>query len=375
MRDSTVGRPLSYAIAVVGVSQIVSIFVSFVIAQQWNESFATVSNVAYIASGCYHNFYQKRLSGSLANPAFPLLFLGVSSFAFHEEPQGHQQKHSFDIVAGLIVVLHLGCTAIAAAATEMVSEFPLFRSVRKYKGWVDIGFVLLFAGALLLLEVMYTQVYANQLWFYIGCASSASLFAFFIRVRLSKCRPCTMANATSVGIALFESLSALGIAGSAVFLQGELLGKPLSYSANNEPYINDLYDLYHGCWHIQLGLVVSLLNVRFADILEQTTEPVDNQSYITELTVLDVVGLTVFAVQACVLFVMKEAGASAGLVGIVLSVGSALHALHIGRLLYITYYDEEPITLGFSRAPAEATAVAPAEAPSDVAVRPLLRLQ
>lgn len=353
-KDATVGRPLSNAIAVVGLSQLVSTC-AFGVFPQWNESFATVSNVAYIASGCYHNFYNKPRSGSLANPAFPLLFLGVSSFAFHEEPVGHQQKHSFDIIGGLIVVLHLACAAIAAVVTELFSEIEILQA---YTGWVDYAFVGLFSAALLVLEVFYSQIYGNQLLFYMVCVGVVVVLAFTIRARLSKCRPCMQrAVAISVGIALFESVMALGVAISAVFLQGELLGKKLSYSTNNE-----LYNLFHGFWHLQLGLTVSLLHVRFADVLQQTTEPVNNQSHITELAVLDAFGLTAFFLQASVLLVMKEGGASVGSIQVVLYAGSVLHAVHIGRLVYITYRKQKP------------TSVASPEAPADVVVRPLLKL-
>lgn len=325
---SGLGRPLSTAIAVVGGSQIVST-IALTVAPQWEESFATMSNLAYVLSGCYHSFHTKPRSGSLANPAFPLLFLGVSSFAFHGEPVGSSQKHTIDIISGWVVVLHLACTAMSAAVTEVASEVKM---LRPYAYLVDTGFVIVFSSGFLVISVMYSQVYSNQLLFYMVCASSAVVFTLLIRIRLSKLKP------LSVAITVFEAVAAFSIAVSAVFLQGELVGRRLSNSTNKE-----MYSLFHGMWHVQLALVVSLLNVRYADVLEQTKQPLRDQDHITDIGILDAIGVFVFFVQSAVLLVMKELSSSAVSVHVVLWVGSVLHGLHISRLVYITFRPEKAI--------------------------------
>lgn len=325
---SDFGRPLSTAIAVVGLSQIVST-VALTVAPQWGESFATMSNLAYVLSGCYHSFAVKPRSGSLASPAFPLLFLGVSSFAFHGEPVGHQQKHTLDILGGWMVVLHLGCTAMSAAVTELFSEIKM---LRPYGYLVDFGFVICFSSGLLGISVMYSQVYSNQLLFYMVSAGAAVVFALAIRIRLANCKP------LSVLIAVFESVAAFGIAISAVFLQGELVGRRLSYSSDKE-----MYNLMHGMWHVQLALVVSLLNVRYADVLEQTEQPLRSQGHINDVGMLDALGLAAFFLQSVILLVMKESGSPIVGVQVMLWVGSVIHGLHIGRLIYITWRPEKAI--------------------------------
>lgn len=89
-------------------------------------------------------------------------------------------------------------------------------------------------------------------------------------------------------------------------------------------------------WHIQLALVVSLLHVRYSDVLQQTEQPLFDQRHIVDVRLLDVMGIAVFLVQALALVVMKESRASIGAVQVALWVGSALHALQIARLIYIT---------------------------------------
>lgn len=314
------GRPLGTVIAVVGASQIVSTLALFVEAQ-WEESFATISNVAYVFSGCYHNFHTKHNSGSLSNPAFPLLFLGVSSFAFHGEPSTSSEKHTMDIFGGWVLVLHLACTAISTAMAEVVSEI---QALRPFQYLVDAAFVILLSSGLLAIAVVYAEIYRNQLLFYMVCASTSVFFSLLIRIRLSKLEP------VSVVIFMFESVTVLALAVSAVFLQGELVGKRLSNSTNKQ-----MYSLFHGMWHIQLSLVVSLLNVLYADQLQQSQQPLRRQSHITNIEKMDVVGLLIFLIQSVALLAMKELSYSFESVRVVLCVGSLLHGLHISSLVYI----------------------------------------
>lgn len=322
------GRPFGGAIAAVATSQVLSTILH-TLAPKWEESFATMSNLAFVLSGCYHHFQTKPVSGSLFNPAFPLLVLGVSSFAFHGEPESHVQKHTLDIFFGWVVVLHLACTALSAAMTEAFSEMS---ALRPYTYLADVAFMILFASSMLVVSVLYSQVYSNQLLFFVICASSAIMFAFTIRVRLSKL------SVSSAIIALFEAIAAFGIAMSAVFVQGNLAGRKVTYSTHR-----DLYDIFHGMWHIQLALVVSLLNLRYADVLEQTQQPLRNQKHITDAGILDVSWMSAFFLQAIAMFLMKELEASVVSLQVVLWVVSVVHVLHVSRLAYITYRPETAV--------------------------------
>lgn len=319
---SKIARPLGGALAAVAISQVVSTVV-YSSVPRWEESFATLSNLAYIFSGCYHHFLPKPRSGNLRNPAFPLLILGVTSFAFHGEPEGHVQKHTLDVWAGWVLVLHLACTAMSAATTEAFSELSV---LRPYTHLVDVGFVVLFPSTVLAISGLYSRVYENQLLFYMICSASAVAFALTIRIRLS------VPTVISTLVAVFESIATLGIAVSAVYQQGGLVGKELSHSTSGR-----LYDFHHGMWHIQLGLVVSLLHIRYADVLEQTQQAVRKQSHIVRVGVLDLSWLFVFLAQAIVLLLLKEFDAPVQSLAIVLWVVSVLHVLHMGRFVYITY--------------------------------------
>ena len=315
---SRFGRSLQTPLAVVALAQIASTIVH-ALASQWEESFATMSNLAYIFSGCYHHFYTIPRMGSLFNPAFPLLLLGVSSFSFHGEPQGHLQKHTLDIWAGWVVVLHLACVTASTAVNEILSEIALLRT---HAVWTDVGFVVLFSSVALVVSALYTQVYTEQLLLYVVGVVSASVFAFVIRLRLSSC------TASSLAGALFEFVATILLGISAVYIKGELVGTQLSYASQPE-----LYDVLHGQWHIQLALVVSLVHVRCADALEQTTQPLYHQDHISGLTLSEISWLATFAVQAVVLFVLKELRAALVSIRVVLWVGSVLHGFHVVGLL------------------------------------------
>ena len=145
-------------------------------------------------------------------------------------------------------------------------------------------------------------------------------------------------SVSSAIIASFEAVAAFGIALSAVFAQGNLAGKTVTYSTHR-----DLYDIFHGMWHIQLALVVSLLNLRYADILEQTQQPLRNQKHITDAGILDVSWVSVFFLQAIAMFLMKELEASVVSLQVVLWVVSVVHVLHVARLVYITYRPETAV--------------------------------
>lgn len=314
------GRPLSEALAVVALSQVVSVAANILL-PKWEESFATMSNLAYIFSGCYHHFKIKPRSGSLCNPAFPLLLLGVSSFAFHGQPENHVQKHTLDLFFGWVVVLHLGCTAMHAALAEVISEL---QTLRRFAGMADLLFMVIFSSALLVVSTLYSQVYDNQLLFFIICSGSAIVFALTVRLRILQL------TTMSVLVAAIESFSVFFLALSAVFVQGELVGKRLTYSANK-----NVYDLSHGCWHIQLALTVSLLNVRFADILEQTEQPLRYESHILDVRLLDVSWLALFFVQGVTMVFFKELDAPEFAIQALLSVVSAAHVAHGVRLAYV----------------------------------------
>jgi len=313
------GRPLGTVLVIVEAAQLLSTIVHSAV-PNWGESFATLSNLGYVGCGIFFNYHLKPLTGTLGNPAFVMVFLGITSFSFHEEPVGHVQKHVLDITAGLLLVLHLACTATSAALTEMFSEISI---LRKHVDKIDTAFVLIFSSALLMLALLYSQIYANQLTFYLICAGSAALAAFFIRIRLSQCKR------ISIAITAFEFISVCSIAASAVMNQGELLGRTLRHATDPE-----LYDVYHGFWHLHFSLVIALLNLRFGDILEQTTQPVENQRHIIDSYFFDAVGLLTFFAQSITMLLMKELEAPLTAVRVVLWLFAVLQTAHVAWFVY-----------------------------------------
>ena len=57
----------------------------------WTESFATITNIAFVLCAVYAHFADKTKGGLLLSPTFPLLFVGCVSFAFHYNPTSSQQ--------------------------------------------------------------------------------------------------------------------------------------------------------------------------------------------------------------------------------------------------------------------------------------------
>ena len=310
-------------VALVALCQIVSVIV-YLCTPGWNEAFATTSNVAYMVSGVYSSFRKSVRWGGLANPAFPLLFLGVASFSFHQE-QAHSNKHTLDILGGWLLVVHLASISIGAFVSELVSEIKILRFGTQF---VDFVFVIVFAPLFLLVCTFYSSVYNNQLWFYGACLVPSVVLALVIRMRLSSCKY------SSIQIAVSESVEALGIAISATFVQGELVGRRVTYATDPAAY-----DLFHGMWHIQLALAVGVLHVRFANLSNQvddtlkdkTQRTIDNKSFFASI------GKGVFFVQAVILIALKETSVSIVWVQVVLVSVSAIHFIHLCFLLYTKF--------------------------------------
>lgn len=142
------------------------------------------------------------------------------------------ESRACSIIGGWLLVFHLGTAAFGAAATKFFSELKL---LRPFAWAVDYVFVVFISVGFLLVALMYASIYENQLFFYVGSAGVAVIFALATRIRLMT------RSAISVGIAVFECVAAFVIAVSAVFVQGELVGRNLNIQ--NNP---DLYDVFHG---------------------------------------------------------------------------------------------------------------------------------
>lgn len=338
MRDPVVGRPTSDAIAVVALAQTVALLArSFDLNHNWNEAFATLSNLAYVFSGIYAHYSVTPRGGALVSPAFPLLLLGAGSLAFHAEPSLLSRAHTLDIYGGWLVVGHLACAALHAALTEVLSEW-FARTTREreaYTRWIEVAdwiFVAALGATIVCISLGYDAVYSTQLEYYLVCAGIAIVLALFSRTRLAKWKPLLSMSTFSV---LLESLALLGIALSAVALQGELgIGRRSTHETDS-----NRYDLQHGMWHVQLALTVSLLNVRFRDILDQsrTIPPINNQEYITTVPPQGLYGLGVFFVQSIVLVALKESSASEGDLIAALWVGTAFLSAHAAYSLWVKY--------------------------------------
>lgn len=314
-----VGRNLSPAIVAVTVAQAVAI-IGYSTAPDWIVSFATLSNLSYVFSGLYAHFAITPRGGALVSPAFPLLLLGWSSFAFHGDVD-NSNKHTLDIFGGWVVVSHLAAAAVHAALTEILIELKPTRLFVFVADWI---FVALFTTTFLAIAFAYATVYSHQLEFYLGCAGVAIVTSMLVRVRLA------LLQSRSAGIAVFEAMCVFAVAILAVFVQGHLLGRKSTYKSDP-----GRYDLQHGCWHIQLALVVSLLNVRYRDILDQSLQPIDEQDHILDSTVLDAFGLLCYTIQALVVMILKETEAAKEAIAATIWTGTAFLAVHAGRFWYV----------------------------------------
>ena len=265
---------------------------------------ATVSNMCYMGAGLYRAIISLTrghsssfLLGQLAGASFVYVFLGSSSFAFHAESMLNSPAHSFDILGGWLLVLHVCFVCMAVCVVALVKRLGVQQAgVTTTQILLS---VLLIVGFTMLMT-LYSSIYGRQLEFYFVLGPSAAIFGSICRFMLVYEKKKLQWKA--VRIAVFELGVGLTMVFSAIICQGELLSltdRKLSYNLDG-----DAYDLYHAHWHYFLALSTSVLYSRAADasrvVMGTHRVCACAQSW------LDVFALLVLFVYAVTAVVLKE---------------------------------------------------------------------
>ena len=327
---------LSPTLAVVFGSLAVAYFASFFTKPY---GFATLSNLSFVLSALWREAAAARgrstsaVAGELNSGCFPLLLLGASSLAFHKSSELDDPAHTLDVFAGWLLVLHLCYCAlsIAVLCTPPLLGLP-HSAASAYRRWLrpllSIGFV----SAVALLAVFFEEIYSNQLSFYFSVGPTAALFGAFCRMLLTE-------GESGVGLALFELLVALVVVTAAVFAQGELVGRTLT--AETAP---ELYDLFHGSWHVLLSAVAAVVYARSADagrlLMGRDGESaVALPRCVCRLPVLDWLGEALLLLLAVVVLVTKEANAAVGVARAWIGVCAGLGLVHAVATVVMVWND------------------------------------
>lgn len=248
--------------------------------------FATISNLSFVAVALYlevSNIFAVGAGagaslGRLSDATLLITLMGASSFGFHRLPQLGQPLHTLDIFFGWILVAH------AAYLTLVVSMLAISKSC--LPNWVDVVGarsvrVLLsvtFIVVLVVMTILYDDVYGNQLTFYFVAGPIALVFGGICRFVLIF-EDTGRVSCWAIVLGLFEMTVLIVMLLVAVFCQGGLIGRKIGESPE--------YQIYHGIWHFGLSSVLGVLYVRAGDVERLLQgEPV----CVCSSTVLDAIG-------------------------------------------------------------------------------------
>lgn len=189
--------------------------------------FSTVSNVSFLTAAFYLQYRitnpadgeeqpikNSYLIANLATCACVFfVLLGASSLAFHSESVLLQPVHSFDILFGWLLVLNVAFASLCASFYAWAGR----RTTRQLHAAAFVGFLV----SIVAVVVQFDAIYVRQLEFYIAAGSVAVVSSVLARIVLVGERP----SASTVGYAVGEILILLTVLASAIFCQGELVGR------------------------------------------------------------------------------------------------------------------------------------------------------
>ena len=299
------GFEISPTIATVSMFQMLA-FLAYALAPS-PYVMATVSNMCYMGAGLYRAIISLTrghssafLLGQLAGASFVYVFLGSSSFAFHAESVLNSPAHSFDILGGWLLVLHVCFVCVAVCVIALVKWCMHYKSDAFAVTTTQILLSMVLIGSFTMLMTFYSSFYGKQLELYFVLGPSAAIFGSICRFMLVYEKKDLQWRA--VRIAAFELGVGLTVVFSAILCQGELLSltnRKLSYNQEG-----DAYDLYHAHWHYFLALSTAILYSRAADasrvVMGTHRVCVCAQSW------LDVFALVVLFIYAITAVILKE---------------------------------------------------------------------
>lgn len=271
--------------------------------------FSTMTNVCFVAAAYQRELVSivpwrsaSALLGLLAAAPLVYLLLGASSLAFHADPQLNSPAHSFDILFGWLLVMHVAYVCAAIVLLGLVQRFQGAKGVRRARPFVSVAFVL----AVILIVVNYDAVYKYQAEFIIAFGAIAAVFGGICRFSLTSAQSDGLFK--PIFIAIVEILVALTTVVAAILAQCELLGiRYQKFDTLDSPNSSRFYDFYHGMWHALLALVTALLYSRVAIAARLVSGQVNRQvACVCTFPTLDYVAVALLFVYSVLVAVLKE---------------------------------------------------------------------
>lgn len=287
--------------------------------------FASVTNLCYIAAGYQRAWFDIFSAVKKTNQVFNIsvmaslvyTLLGASSLAFHVNVKMMSPAHSFDILFGWALVLHVAYVCIAVClllmATKVGNNTPTVR-----KQTIELLVVVGFLTTIVVTIVLYDTIYLNQLIFFLTVGGCASICGGICRFLLVKADEKNRSQIYAWGYAILEIVVALTMTLAAVIAQCNLLG--IKYS-HEDPQ----YDFYHGQWHALLAMVTALLYSRAIAASNNVGETKPTVC-ICELPKLDLFAIVTLFVYSLLVIITKETRMD-------LSTAKVLLAFPLGALL------------------------------------------
>lgn len=321
------GFEISPTIAVISCFQLFTFF-SYAVAPS-KHVMASTSNFCYLAAGLHRavvslveGHSSTFLLGQLAGSSFIYVFLGASSFAFHAESVLNSPAHSFDILGGWFLVLHVCFVCFSVCTIALVKWCTKFRPLASSAVTVtQVSLSILIVIAFTILVTFYDAFYSRQLEFFFALGPGAAVFGTTCRFMLVYKKGDVQWRA--IRIASFELVVALTAVFAAILCQGELLSLTNRKLSSTDGFA---YDLFHAQWHFLLATATAALYSRAADaakvVMGTHRVCVCNQSW------LDFGGLSLLFCYSVAAAVLKESRAGVNASLLVLFAFNALMAVH-----------------------------------------------
>lgn len=298
---------MMHAISYIGAAAAPSIYV-----------FATLTNLSFLGASLYRvgvvlseRHSSSPLVGQLAGSSLIYAFMGGSSFAYHAESKLSSPAHSFDILFGWVLVMHVTFVCFSIVVFALMKYFLWGWNTLASMAYVRTALSLALLTGVTLLMTFYDEVYAIQQEFFFVMGPSAAVFGaicrFILIYRDDK------VNRMALLIAVTELFVALLIVFAAIVCQCELLGRKIQ--RNNDgteegDLNNKLYDFFHGHWHFLMAMVTSLLYSRGADAARVVQG--SHLVCVCTLPYLDSFAYVILAMYSILLIWFKEAEYSLG---------------------------------------------------------------
>jgi hypothetical protein len=278
--------------------------------------FSVLTNLCYASVGLQRliaSYTQQQTSaatlGLFAASPFVYLLLGASSFAFHEREEKLSAAHYFDILAGLLLLVHVTYVVAATNVYWLVA-----RAAPQCKDACVLLCAIGFMAAVFVVVLNFEHVHLQiQNYVYLTLGPLTALLYVPLRAKLAgSSRAGWLLGAAESSVTLTAVLSAMTA-------KCGLMGRSCEDGADR--------DFFHGQMHYLMAVGTAICYTRVA----QAARAIDTRSggaCVCDSPILDRVGLTLLFVYSAAVVVLKESRARLEVSETVLFLCATLLAVH-----------------------------------------------